>query len=126
MRVEVRCVSLLSLSLSLSKLGVGGLDVGDGFVRFAAGTDGMVRGRGKERVRMSLKTGKSDAVQYAILAPPQHTTLRSRPRPQSGPVPGHSFRMRDICRDLVAVGGNIGGCWQHLRKHTPTGLRVLD
>ena len=35
--------------MSLSKLGVGGLDVGDGSARFAAGTDGigMMRGRGR-------------------------------------------------------------------------------
>ncbi len=87
-----------------------------GFVRFAAGIEGIVRGRG--RVEMSLRTGQSDAVQYGKLAPPQHhhnTTTRvyftisvtpGQQATQSSP--GHNLDgMRDICRDLAAVGGNI-------------------
>lgn len=92
------------------------LDVGDGFVRFVAGTDGMVRGRGRgKRVKMSLRTGQSgqsDAVQYAILASPQHhhacvcmCIVSATPcNSPAQPSPAQAIvLMRGICSDLAAV-----------------------
>ena len=62
-----------------------------GFVRFAAGIEGIVRGRG--RVEMSLRTGQSDAVQYGKLAPPQHHHITTtRVYFTISVTPGHTVR----------------------------------